>query len=691
MAIAFDTSVYAGADYTTIATQTAFNITGGTNARGIVVLVEQNGTNADQISSVTYTNSGNGISNLALTEIAAVGESGEAGFVYIFFADCKSNGLGSVQVTTSGSATKSAVAATMTVANNSTYKVSLGNVGQIGTATATSNPPVTITGLQNISHCFFGVIHSGLQTMTTTPGTPFSATALRAIDRGSQGYGMAQGVATVSGGQQTCVWTAATAEDYAFAAAAFYETPVQEAAAGAVTVTPTTAAEGADTALHSAGQTTQNSTPTASGVKAANVTAGATALSPDTSASAAVTKFVQAGAITVTPTTTAVSAAIDRSVTAGAVTVGATTSGTPARTRVVDAGGTTVTPTTTAEATVIDPTAYLATDITSPAKTYGTITGRLGFKGPILGEGGTVTVTTTTTAAAGNTTKPSTAGSTTVTTTVTAAAGAVTKPVDAGQTANTPTTTAVTGVIVRATTAGAVTVDVAQTANAGAVTKPSTAGTTTVDATETADAGTLDKPVTAGALTVSPNTTANAAVTKFIAAGAVTVDVTETANLSLITKPVTAGAITVSPATNAVVGNVTKPATAGSVTVTPTTTGTPAPAADEVIAGTVTLAPTTTATASVTKFATTSVTVTPQTSAAFMAWRTIFLKPDAILAMSNLSGSVSDIQDSPSSPDGNGLTPTGAPVSVRFSFENPNEQLRTNANDQTIRVLVTAV
>jgi hypothetical protein len=59
------------------------------------------------------------------------------------------------------------------------------------------------------------------------------------------------------------------------------------------------------------------------------------------------------------------------------------------------------------------------------------------------------------------------------------------------------------------------------------------------------------------------------------------------------------------------------------------------------------------------------------------------------LSMSGLTGTVSEIQDSPTSPDGSALDPTGGAVDVRFSFENHGQTLRTTTGDQKIRVLVT--
>ena len=81
---------------------------------------------------------------------------------------------------------------------------------------------------------------------------------------------------------------------------------------------------------------------------------------------------------------------------------------------------------------------------------------------------------------------------------------------------------------------------------------------------------------------------------------------------------------------------------------------------------------------------------TTETANSDVYWRR-FWQPDAILVMTGMSGVIANIQDSPTSPDGNAIVPTGGASNIRISFENPPDPLRTNANDQTIRILVTAV
>ena len=64
--------------------------------------------------------------------------------------------------------------------------------------------------------------------------------------------------------------------------------------------------------------------------------------------------------------------------------------------------------------------------------------------------------------------------------------------------------------------------------------------------------------------------------------------------------------------------------------------------------------------------------------------------PDAVLASTNFTGSVSDIQDDPDAPDGNWLVATSItlPSSVRVSFPTPSGSLIPGLGLQEFRVLV---
>ena len=64
--------------------------------------------------------------------------------------------------------------------------------------------------------------------------------------------------------------------------------------------------------------------------------------------------------------------------------------------------------------------------------------------------------------------------------------------------------------------------------------------------------------------------------------------------------------------------------------------------------------------------------------------------PDAILASSNLTGTVGDVQDDPDSPDSNWLTADddGTDTDVRFSFPTPSADPNTGAGLQEFRLWV---
>jgi hypothetical protein len=193
-----------------------------------------------------------------------------------------------------------------------------------------------------------------------------------------------------------------------------------------------------------------------------------------------------------------------------------------------------------------------------------------------------------------------------------------------------------TGVTMSPTPAAAGTVTRAQTATATAVTR------TTAAAGFVTDLGTAT-------LTVTPTTTA------------VPQAITDTASASL----------TITPTTTAALGAVTKTQTATGVTLTPAVAATP-----QLMTKTQ---------------AATGVTVTRTTAASGEAYTTKFLMPDALLVQTGVTGVVANIQDSPTSPDGSYLTPSGGAINVRMSFEDNAQDMRTNSGDQIIRVRVAKV
>jgi hypothetical protein len=115
-------------------------------------------------------------------------ESTEAGGVYIYWLDGVATGTQNVAMTTSAATNKQLVVATMTVASGRGVEVA-GNA--TGTSASVANPAWSITGLTAATVLDgFEVIHSGLQTMTTTPAT--SWTLISSTDLGAQGRGFAR-------------------------------------------------------------------------------------------------------------------------------------------------------------------------------------------------------------------------------------------------------------------------------------------------------------------------------------------------------------------------------------------------------------------------------------------------------------------------------------------------------------------
>lgn len=225
MAISHDVTTLAAADYSVIGTQNTSH-TAGASARAAVVLVHQNASTADQISDITY----NGV---AMTRLRFDTEATEAGANYIYWLDgiTGQGGAVTVAMTTTGTAVKRLAVSTMSTASN--IKVSVG-AHNSATSASGANPTVTLTGLLAAETYYsYLVVHSGLTTMTTTPGTGW--TNIHNIDLGAQGRGMARRTAVDTGiTSLAATWTAATADDYVISAVAFYEDDLQTLTATAI-------------------------------------------------------------------------------------------------------------------------------------------------------------------------------------------------------------------------------------------------------------------------------------------------------------------------------------------------------------------------------------------------------------------------------------------------------------------------
>jgi len=232
MAIAYDVSTVATA-YTATGTQTTSHA-GSASARAAVVLIDQNAIVTDQVSGVTY-------GGTAMTRLGFDTEATEAGGVYIYWLDGVTGGTQNVAMTTTGTANKQLVVATMTAAAGSTVAVAGENTG---TSASAANPSWTISGLTAGTklECF-EAIHSGLTSMTTTPASGW--TLISSTDLGAQGRGFARQSVASSGTTCACGWTASTADDFVGSSVSFKEVaggPVTLAASG--TIAATTAVTG---------------------------------------------------------------------------------------------------------------------------------------------------------------------------------------------------------------------------------------------------------------------------------------------------------------------------------------------------------------------------------------------------------------------------------------------------------------
>jgi hypothetical protein len=214
MAIAHDVSTNVGTAYTSVGTQNTSHAA-ASGARAAVVLIEQDGSTTDQVSGVTY----NGVT---MERLGSSTDDTEAGRVYIYFLDNISGGTQTVAMTTSGTTAKYISVSTMTVAAG---KVSHTGYSTSGSVASGSNPALTLPSVNGKTYVAYEVIHSGLQTMTSTPQTTPAWTAINStFDLGTTGYGMARLPAYVATGSTiTAGWIAATADDYVISGVALYE------------------------------------------------------------------------------------------------------------------------------------------------------------------------------------------------------------------------------------------------------------------------------------------------------------------------------------------------------------------------------------------------------------------------------------------------------------------------------------
>lgn len=222
MTIAHDSEVQGAASTTAGAYTTAITPTNPPAA--VCVVIVQGGSAVDLVTSVTYGGSG-------LVRRRFDIETTEAGAVYIYWgAGSLPTGAQNVVVNRTSTANIRAVISTMTVAAGQTVAV---DIDGSGTSAAAPNPSWTMTTAATTTACYLG-IHSGLQTMTTTPATNWTLQGT-ADDIGNTGRGWARRLA-VAAGNTAPGWTAATSEDFVGGSIAFKEIPIPPAILGGIQI-----------------------------------------------------------------------------------------------------------------------------------------------------------------------------------------------------------------------------------------------------------------------------------------------------------------------------------------------------------------------------------------------------------------------------------------------------------------------
>jgi hypothetical protein len=211
MAISHD-AVTLGTAYTTTGTQTTSHAANASAYSALVFVVQQSSV-ADQISGITY-------GGTAMTRLSFETNGNESGAIYTYFLNGISGGTQNVAMTTTGTAEKQLMVATMLI---STSPAAVFYTVGSGTSTSSADPTWSITGLNTAdTYVAYEAIHSGLQTMTTTPNA--SWTLIGSTDAGTQGRGFARLTSAVSGVSSiTSGWLSGTADDFVGVSIALYE------------------------------------------------------------------------------------------------------------------------------------------------------------------------------------------------------------------------------------------------------------------------------------------------------------------------------------------------------------------------------------------------------------------------------------------------------------------------------------
>src|SRR5215218_4560716 len=193
----------------------------------VCVLIAQDGSAADQVTSVTY-----GITTGAvpLTERRFQTEPTEPGAVWVYWAAGVTfpAGAQTVRIVRTGTTSMGAVVCPMTCAVGQQVAV---DTDTFGTSVSVANPAWSMVTVDATTECY-EVIHSGLNAMTATPRTsPVVWTLLTSADVGNFGRGFARTTRTVAG-EASPGWTASTADDFVGISIAFKEAPLAAPSTG---------------------------------------------------------------------------------------------------------------------------------------------------------------------------------------------------------------------------------------------------------------------------------------------------------------------------------------------------------------------------------------------------------------------------------------------------------------------------
>lgn len=222
MAIAHDAETLGAANTATGGNYDTTHTPAGVVA-GVCVIVVNSTAVTDAVTAVTY---GVAAGAVPLVRQRFVTEATEPGGVCVYWAGGVAFPTGAqtlrVAKLTGNANNIRAYIATMTCGSGS--QVAL-DTDTTGTSASVSNPAWTMTTTDPVTQCYLG-IHSGLQTMTTTPATNWTLGGSE--DVGAIGRGWARR-AMASAGDTGAGWTAATADDYVAASIAFRETSLPSA------------------------------------------------------------------------------------------------------------------------------------------------------------------------------------------------------------------------------------------------------------------------------------------------------------------------------------------------------------------------------------------------------------------------------------------------------------------------------